>query len=73
MQLLYDGAMQGVGQRSDVQPQPILRGHYRAGVLRLSDIEDRFICRACGRRGADVRPDFTDTPTPRVSESAIDG
>jgi hypothetical protein len=26
--------------------------------LRLSDIEPRFVCRACGHRGADVRPDF---------------
>jgi hypothetical protein len=26
--------------------------------LRLSDIEDRFVCRVCGRRGADIRPDF---------------
>ena len=26
--------------------------------VRLSDIEDRFVCRACGLRGADVRPDF---------------
>lgn len=26
--------------------------------LRLSDLEDRFTCKACGRRGADVRPDF---------------
>jgi hypothetical protein len=26
--------------------------------LRLSDIEDRFICEACGKRGADVRSDF---------------
>ena len=26
--------------------------------LRLSDIEPRFICAACGHRGADVRPDF---------------
>jgi hypothetical protein len=25
---------------------------------RLSDIEDRFVCRACGKRGADLRPDF---------------
>ena len=25
--------------------------------LRLSDIEDRFTCTACGKRG-DVRPDF---------------
>jgi hypothetical protein len=26
--------------------------------LRLSDLEPRFVCSACGRRGADVRPDF---------------
>jgi hypothetical protein len=25
---------------------------------RLSDLEPRFICSACGKRGADVRPDF---------------
>jgi hypothetical protein len=27
--------------------------------LRLSDIEHRFVCEVCGKRGADVRPDFT--------------
>ena len=26
--------------------------------LRLSDLEPSFVCRACGKRGADVRPDF---------------
>jgi hypothetical protein len=26
--------------------------------LRQSDIEHRFICAVCGKRGADVRPDF---------------
>jgi hypothetical protein len=26
--------------------------------VRLSDLEPRFICQACGRRGADVRPHF---------------
>lgn len=26
--------------------------------VRLSDIEDRFVCKACGKRGAEVRPDF---------------
>ena len=26
--------------------------------VRLSDIEARFTCRACGKRGADLRPDF---------------
>jgi len=24
--------------------------------VRLSDIEPRFVCQACGKRGADVRP-----------------
>ena len=26
--------------------------------VRLSDIEPRFVCRASGKRGADVRPDW---------------
>jgi hypothetical protein len=26
--------------------------------LRLSDLEPRFVCEACGKRGANVRPDF---------------
>ena len=26
--------------------------------VRLSDIEPQFVCSACGKRGADVRPDF---------------
>jgi hypothetical protein len=26
--------------------------------LRISDIEHRFVCTACGKRGADVRPNF---------------
>ena len=25
---------------------------------RLSDIEERFTCRVCGKRGVDVRPDY---------------
>jgi hypothetical protein len=25
---------------------------------RLSDIEPQFVCTDCGKRGADVRPDF---------------
>ena len=29
-----------------------------ADDLRLSDIEDQFVCKACGKRRADVRPDF---------------
>jgi len=27
--------------------------------MRLSDLEPRFRCTACGKRGADVRPDFS--------------
>ena len=26
--------------------------------IRLSDLEPRFVCTACGRRGADIRPGF---------------
>jgi hypothetical protein len=26
--------------------------------IRLSDIEPNFVCKACGHRGADVRPDW---------------
>lgn len=28
------------------------------GDARLSDIEPRLVCSVCGKRGADVRPDF---------------
>ena len=35
--------------------------------LRLSDIEDRFVCQKCGKRGADVRPDFPLEAPPRRS------
>jgi len=31
--------------------------------VRLSDIEGRFVCQACGKRGADVWPDFNWTRT----------
>ena len=30
--------------------------------VRLSDIEDRFVCKACSRPGADVRPLFGQAP-----------
>jgi hypothetical protein len=26
--------------------------------LRISDIEDKFVCTVCGARGADIRPDW---------------
>jgi hypothetical protein len=34
------------------------------GDLRLSDIKDRFTRTACGKCGADVRPDFNWSRTP---------
>jgi hypothetical protein len=34
-------------------------GHALSTVMKqLSDIEDQFVCQGCGRRGADVRPDY---------------
>jgi hypothetical protein len=26
--------------------------------LRISDVEDKFVCTVCGQRGADIRPDW---------------
>ena len=30
----------------------------RPDHITLSDLEPRFVCSACGKRGADIRPDF---------------
>jgi hypothetical protein len=35
-----------------------ISGDQWSDEIRLSDIEGRFVCMACGNRGADVRPDF---------------
>lgn len=35
-----------------------LDGDRWADDVRLSDIEPRFVCKACGKRGVDVRPHF---------------
>jgi len=35
-----------------------ISGDRWADEVRLPDIEPGFVCRACGKRGADVRPDF---------------
>jgi hypothetical protein len=32
--------------------------------VRLSDLEPRFVCQACGKRGAKLRAHFTDAPAP---------
>ncbi|WP_407176745.1 hypothetical protein [Bradyrhizobium sp. STM 3562] len=41
-----------------------------ADDVRLSDIEPRFVCEACGHRGADVRQDWQ---TVRKSPAAVVG
>jgi len=39
--------------------------------MRLSDLDPKFVCPACGKRGADVRPDFSwDKARSPVSSSA---
>jgi hypothetical protein len=41
--------------------------------VRLSDVEPQFACQACGRRGADVRPNFhweREARDEKVSEAA---
>jgi hypothetical protein len=35
-----------------------IRGDAWPDDVRLSDIEVRFVCQACGKRGADIRPDW---------------
>jgi hypothetical protein len=35
-----------------------MSGDHWPDDVRLSDLEPRFTCRACGQRGADVRPNF---------------
>jgi hypothetical protein len=36
----------------------VISGNQWRDDVRLSDLEPRFVCSACGDRGADVRPDF---------------
>jgi hypothetical protein len=33
-------------------------GAHQPDDMRLSDLEPRFVCKACGKRGGDARPDF---------------
>jgi hypothetical protein len=35
-----------------------ISGDRWADDVRLSDLEPKFICKACGQRGGDVRPNF---------------
>jgi hypothetical protein len=38
--------------------------------VRLSDIEPRFVCKACGKRGADVRPYFEPAKMGTIAKAA---
>ena len=42
-----------------------ISGNHWPDDLRLSDIEHRFVCEVCGKRGADARLDFNWTRTQR--------
>lgn len=33
-------------------------------AIRISDIEPRFVCKACGRHGSNIQPDFDQAPLP---------
>jgi hypothetical protein len=35
-----------------------ISGDRRADHIRVSDLEELFVCQSCGARGADIRPDF---------------
>jgi hypothetical protein len=49
-----------------VQHSTTISGDQWPDDLWLSDIKPRFTCRACGAKGADVRPDF-DWNKPRIA------
>jgi hypothetical protein len=40
-----------------------------ADPVRLSDVEPHFICKTCGKRGADVRPDYQGSKQRPASQS----
>src|SRR6266849_10171530 len=39
--------------------------------IRLSDLEPLFVCQACGRRGADIRPDWDWDRQPKAYRTPI--
>jgi hypothetical protein len=41
--------------------------------VRLSDLETRFVCKACGKRGADIRPDFNWNKKPVCTDNLNTG
>ena len=59
--VLYGDAERALVRRRDVTggpsiPTPV--GDRWPDDVRLSDLEPKFTCSACGKRGADIRPDF---------------
>jgi hypothetical protein len=45
----------------------------RPDHVRLSDLEPRFVRKTCGKRGADVRPDFNwNKPQPVAAMGIVD-
>jgi hypothetical protein len=47
----FNGACRALTRRLSVERR-------QPGHVRLSDLEGRFVCWACGTQGADIRPDF---------------
>ena len=48
-----------------------ISGDDRSDDVRLSDLESRFTCQACGQRGADVRPNFDWEKEARAARPAL--
>jgi hypothetical protein len=44
-----------------------ISGDQWADEVRLSDLQAGFVCSVCGKRGADVRPDFNWNRRPRAT------
>jgi hypothetical protein len=62
---LFSFEMRSAGVRVLIYCADYKYGHYITAMadrwsddVRLSDIVLRFVCSACGKQGADVRPDF---------------
>ena len=52
------GMAEQIGKSTELLHVPNAHPCRWADDARLSDLEPRFACKACGKRGADVRPDF---------------
>jgi hypothetical protein len=50
-----------------------ISGDPRPDDVRLSDLEPRFRCTACGKRGADVRPGLAERSTTEMRAPSLPG